>query len=156
MNVSVTENDLLLSLGKRLRAERKKRKVSAQAMAESIQVSRLTLERMEKGRPTVAVGVFIKALSALGLTCQVASTFEASVDRAKADLVVPAQIRLQDYPELKLLAWHAKGAEHLKPGEVFEIYDRNMRHLNAANLSQKEKNLIKALYLAFEGILKNV
>lgn len=155
MNFTYQESRQLKSLGRHLYEERKKRKVSAQALAESIQVSRLTLYRLEKGEPTVAIGVFIKVMGALGLICHMTSASKPNLPE-DSSLLIPARIPLADYPELRNLAWHAQGIAFLKPLEAFEIYDRNRRHLDSANLSDNEKKLIEALNLAFEGRLENV
>ncbi|MCP5463880.1 MAG: helix-turn-helix domain-containing protein [Deltaproteobacteria bacterium] len=152
MKFSKSEQELLQELCLCIQKERKERKVSAQALAESIQVSRLTVHRLEQGKPSVSVGVFIKALSALDLTCRVQDKKEGFESPSQSDaLVIPAQIPLKDYPELRTLAWHVQGSQFLKPMQAFQIYDRNQRHLDKVNLEEKESRLIEALYLAFEG-----
>lgn len=60
---------------------------------------------------------------------------------------IPARIRLDRYPQLRALAWHVQGADTLSPVEAFAIYERNARHLDEAQLSPSERDLIEALRL---------
>jgi hypothetical protein len=62
---------------------------------------------------------------------------------------IPVRIRLQDYPELKRLAWHIHGVDELTPAEALGIYDRNKRHMNTAALTPAEHELIDGLHLVF-------
>lgn len=59
--------------------------------------------------------------------------------------ILPLEIKLSEYPQLKQLAWHIHGLDTLTPIEAFGIYDRNWRHLDETNLTPKEKFLIDAL-----------
>jgi hypothetical protein len=59
--------------------------------------------------------------------------------------VIPSEIKLTEYPQLKQLAWHIHGLDALTPIEAFGIYDRNWRHLDATRLTPLEKSLIDAL-----------
>lgn len=154
MKLTIWETEQLKSIGQQLYKERKECKVSAQALAESIQVSRLTLHRLEKGEPTVAIGIFFKVMGALGSSCHMTRASKSNTS-TESFLSIPARIQLSDYPELRNLTWHVRGISFLKPGEAFEIYESNQRHLASANLNEKEQNLIKALRLAFEGTIQN-
>lgn len=55
------------ALGERLRLARKRRGITGVLMAERVGVSRDTLNRLEKGDPTIALGTYVRALRVLGL-----------------------------------------------------------------------------------------
>ena len=55
------------ALGERLRLARVRRSLSAVVFAERMGVSRMTLSRLEKGDPNVALGTYLRALRILGL-----------------------------------------------------------------------------------------
>jgi transcriptional regulator with XRE-family HTH domain len=57
----------LARLGERLRLHRKQQGISAIATAEAAGMSRVTLHRIERGEPSVTVGAWFAAASALGL-----------------------------------------------------------------------------------------
>jgi transcriptional regulator with XRE-family HTH domain len=56
----------LATLGEHLRVARKRRHDSLAAFAERMQVSVPTLQKMEKGDPTVSMGVYASALWLVG------------------------------------------------------------------------------------------
>lgn len=55
------------ALGERLRTARLRRRMSASEMAERADISRVTLQRLERGDPSVGMAVFLRVLSVLGL-----------------------------------------------------------------------------------------
>jgi transcriptional regulator with XRE-family HTH domain len=55
------------ALGERLRAARLRRRLSTIVFAQRTGVSRDTLNRLEKGDPTIALGTYARALRVLGL-----------------------------------------------------------------------------------------
>jgi transcriptional regulator with XRE-family HTH domain len=57
----------LASLGLRLRAARLRRGLGTLLFAERMHVSRDTLNRLEKGDPSIAIGTYLRALRVLGL-----------------------------------------------------------------------------------------
>jgi hypothetical protein len=61
--------------------------------------------------------------------------------------LIPARIRLADYPELKQLAWQVHGTDELTPVEALSIYERNWRHVDVQNLEPRERDLVDALRL---------
>lgn len=54
-------------LGERLRLARIRRSLSTVVFAERMGVSRMTLSRLEKGDPNIALGTYLRALRILGL-----------------------------------------------------------------------------------------
>jgi len=57
----------MTALGQRLREARLRRGISTLLFAERMNVSRDTLNRLEKGDPTIAMGTYVRALRVLGL-----------------------------------------------------------------------------------------
>lgn len=55
------------ALGQRMKAARLRREMSTVLFAERVGISRDTLNRLEKGDPTIALGTYLRALRVLGL-----------------------------------------------------------------------------------------
>lgn len=138
--VSPSAQDILVRLGSRLRAARKQQGVSSVSAAEAAGISRMTLHRIERGEPTVAIGAWAAAAGALGLFLDV----QGATARPASE-PLPARIRLDEYPELKKLAWQLQGVEEVTPREALELYERNWRHVDVASLSAKERDLVEQL-----------
>ena len=134
------EQARLADLGARLRAARKRQRVSAVAAAQAAGISRVTLHRIERGEPTVAIGAWAAAADALGLSLDLVDRNAAAEPRA-----LPKKIRLRDYPQLKRLAWQLQGVDEVTPTEALGLYERNWRHVDRAQLSEREAELIDAL-----------
>lgn len=58
---------LLKELGENIRLARLRRKLSAEQVAERVNVARSTLWLVEKGSPSVAIGTYLQVLFVLGL-----------------------------------------------------------------------------------------
>jgi transcriptional regulator with XRE-family HTH domain len=70
----------LLALGTHLRLARKRRRESLAAFAERMQVSVPTLQKMEKGDPTVSIGVYASALWLIGRVQFLAAIADPATD----------------------------------------------------------------------------
>ena len=57
----------LETMGEQIKLARKRRKLSLAELAERAQCSVLTLMRVEKGEPTVSIGIYARVLYGLGL-----------------------------------------------------------------------------------------
>lgn len=134
------DQERLAQLGERIRVARRHQRVPAVAAAQAAGISRVTLHRIERGEPTVAVGAWVAVAGALGLAFDLLDPSAA----AKADKM-PQRIRLGDYPELKKLAWQLQGVEEISPNEALDLYERNWRHVDRAALTQEEASLIDTL-----------
>jgi transcriptional regulator with XRE-family HTH domain len=147
----------LLALGQQLRARRKALRVSSTAAAEAAGMSRVTLHRIEKGEPSVAGGAWAQAMAALGMVLQAHNVEEnptngaSNGNPAKMAEWIPARVRLQNYPQLKALAWQVHGTDTLSPAEAWGIYERNARHLDMAAMSPAELALLQALRTGLGG-----
>lgn len=143
-NVPTATSARLVELGERIRARRKALKVSAKAAAESAWMSRVTLHRIERGEASVTIGSYLNALEALGLELDVKAPKEREQPNAYPTGWIPTRIVLNEYPELKRLAWQVH-TDTLTPEEALSIYMRNERHLNEDKLSPRERELLHAL-----------
>ena len=130
----------LALLGERIRTARKRQRVTAVAAAEAAGISRVTLHRIERGEPTVAIGAWVAVATALGLAFDFLDA-KAAAGTAK----LPKKIRLREFPQLKQLAWQLQGVDDVTPQDALDLYERNWRHLDRAALSDHEAALIEAL-----------
>lgn len=126
-------------LGERLRTHRKAMRIAAESVARAANMSRQTLNRIERGEPSVTMGAYLNALRALGLELRVVDTTNAAPAGEGA-----ATVPLADYPQLQRLAWHRRG-EALTEEEAFALYERNWRHLDRPSLGAAERDFIARL-----------
>ena len=152
MSANDNQNPLvdLRNLGANIRARRKSLRVSSTAAAESAGVSRVTLHRIERGEPTVAIGAWARVLDALGMSLHIKLPNPSINEVPQCPHGwIPAMIPIADYPELKSLAWHVQGERMLRPKEAFDIYQRNQRHIQTGHMQASERDLVQALRVAF-------
>jgi hypothetical protein len=71
------------------------------------------------------MGAYASVMLALGLNLAIGTR----VDETHAGFI-PVRIHLDDYPQLKKLAWQIKADTDLTPTEALGIYERNWRHLD--------------------------
>lgn len=136
----------LAAIGEAVRARRKALRISAVAAAEAAGISRVTLHRIEKGEPSVTAGAYMAALASLALDVRLLPRETVQEPQAPARKGwIPARVRLDEYPQLRELAWQVHGASELTPREALDIYERNWRHIDAGQLSEEEKDLVDAL-----------
>ena len=142
----------LSQLGQKIRVRRKALRVSATAAAQAAGISRVSLYRIENGMPSVTMGAYLSAADALGLKMDLLlpenTDLGDQVHTASKGLI-PARIRLDDYQQLKRLAWQVHGTDVVSPKAALGIYNRNWRHLDEQELDPREKDLIEALRVAF-------
>ncbi|MBK7719140.1 MAG: helix-turn-helix domain-containing protein [Simplicispira sp.] len=140
----------LQALGAQIRSQRKALRLSATVTAEAAGLSRVTLHRIEKGEPSVAMGAWCSTLAALGMALQARSGVDASGAAPAPDRTgwIPARVALANYPQLRALAWQVHGTDTLTPVEALGIYERNARHLDLQAMSADEQALLQALQLA--------
>ncbi len=89
----LTVRRTLAKLGDDIFDARKRRKLSAQVIAERAQTSRNTLKRVEEGDPAVSMGIYASVLNALGLLEGVADLADPVRDRLGIELSSPAMTR---------------------------------------------------------------
>jgi transcriptional regulator with XRE-family HTH domain len=138
------------ALGERIRERRKQLKLSATAAAEAADMSRVTWHRLERGEPSVTIGAYLNALAVLGLELLV---FDPTAAGPAADPAVdlPERIRLDDYPQLRALAWQTGAATEVTPFEALSLYERNWRHVDHGAMTPDERDLIRRLTAVLGG-----
>jgi transcriptional regulator with XRE-family HTH domain len=139
----------LATLGRRLRARREGLGVSAVAAAESAGLSRVTLHRIERGEPSVAMGAYMSVIAALGLDLDLREKTVGPASEAAAKL--PAKIHLAEYPELRRIAWQRRRVDTLTPNEALALYERNWRHVDRKAMRARERELVQLLVEALGG-----
>lgn len=76
----------LVKLGADITVARKKRRISTVSMAERAFISRATLYKVEKGDPTVSMGIYATVLAILGLAGGLAEVADRINDSLGLDL----------------------------------------------------------------------
>jgi transcriptional regulator with XRE-family HTH domain len=132
----------LAALGARLRQRRKALKVNAVAAAEAAGMSRVTWHRIERGEPSVTMGAYLSAVSALGLELTLRDPAGPAPSAAPP---LPQSIRLADYPELRRVAWQMSDDTTLTPQAALDLYERNWRHVDPQALGERERALVQQL-----------
>ena len=92
--INVVNN--LAKLGRDIRSARIKRRIKTATMAERAYISRPTLCKVEKGDPSVSMGVYANVLYALGVVDHIGKLVDARVDEVGLELVekaLPNRIR---------------------------------------------------------------
>lgn len=135
-------------LGQAVRTQRKRLRISATAAAEAAGMSRVTLYRIEKGEPSVAMGAYLSAVGAVGLELELRERAAKRSARRPQPRLPPA-IALADYPQLKRLAWQLRGETKIAPKEALDVYERNWRHIDFDAIDLAERQLIDALLARF-------
>ena len=138
--IAPADQKRLALLGDRIRTARKRQRVTLVAAAQAAGISRVTLHRIERGDPTVAVGAWVAVATALGLSLDL-----LDAKAVAGATTVPKTIRLRDFPQLRKLAWQLHGVDEVSPQEALDLYERNWRHLDRTSLSDREAALIDAL-----------
>ncbi len=91
----LTEEALLL-LGKQIRLARKRRRMSERDLAARIGIARSTLQLIEKGSPSVAIGLVLEAavLTGVDLFVSDATTLAPQLERTEDKLaLMPGSVR---------------------------------------------------------------
>lgn len=85
---------LLAQVGANLRHARLRRRHSAEIVAKRSGITRKTLQRVEQGDPAVAIGIYARALQALGLADDLAALArDDELGRKLQDLSLPTRKR---------------------------------------------------------------
>ncbi len=76
----------LLKLGGDIRAARLRRRITTSLMAERAFISRTTLQKVERGDPTVSLGVYATVLFILGISDRIATLADPGTDALGLEL----------------------------------------------------------------------
>ena len=143
--ISIELAAVLATAGMRLRIHRKQLGVSAVTAAEAAGISRVTLHRIERGEPSVAMGSYVSAAAAVGLELRFVDPKAEPPTGTEPSAALPSSIHVADYPQLARLAWQLPETADITPREALELYERNWRHVDRSALSASEQELLEAL-----------
>lgn len=96
----------------------------------------------------MAMEAYISVISALGLQLKLIDPKEEN--NQKPDSSLPKKIRLENYKQLKKIAWQMDPKIELTPEEVLNLYERNWRHVNVDKMDAKEKRFLQHLLKTFK------
>ena len=87
-----------MKLGTDIRDARRRRRIPTAVMAERALISRMTLNKVEKGNPGVSLGIYATVLFVLGMTDRLAELADARHDAVGLSLEeerLPQRIRIR-------------------------------------------------------------
>lgn len=76
----------LRKLGQDIRDARRRRRIPVEVMAERASISRMTLNKIEKGDPGVSMGLYATVLFVLGLADRIGALADVSTDTVGLEL----------------------------------------------------------------------
>ncbi len=101
----------LRKLGQDIRDARRRRRIPAAILADRASLSRMTLNRIEKGDAAVSIGNYATVLFALGLAERLAALADAAQD------TVGRELEEEHLPERIRLSRARKAQKHPKTGD---------------------------------------
>jgi transcriptional regulator with XRE-family HTH domain len=119
----------LRDLGQLLRTARTHMGLTQAAVARAAGVGRQKLIEVEQGRPSVAMGTYAAVMRALNL-----------IPTAGEPMVV-----IDDFPQLKRLAWNRPGKRTIAEPDALALYERNWDLVDRDAMSDKERRLLDDL-----------
>jgi transcriptional regulator with XRE-family HTH domain len=149
-SIDVTQRATLAALGSRVRARRKQLRVSATSAAEAAGISRVTLHRIERGEPSVTIGAYLNAMSAIGLELRAAESEPHRADTT-SDAAAPERIRITDYPQLRRITWQLSEFTEVTLEEALNLYERNWRHVDHTAMDERERDFVQHLVDTYGG-----
>lgn len=118
-------------------------------VAQSARLSRITVNRIEEGRPTVAMAAYAEAAYVLGLRIgEVTAEASAGANAEAAGNEGRRTVDLSHYPQLRNLAWSLTkrpGSSVLTAQEALNLYERNWRHVDQSAMTPAERALVAEL-----------
>lgn len=129
MTLPCTPADAVRELGSVLRAERVRLGLTQAAVAGRAGIPRQKLIQVEQGRAGVAIAAYAAVMDALDL----------------APAVRMAEVRLDDYPQLRRLAWNRPGANAIPERDALALYERHWDLVDAELMEPHERRLLDRL-----------
>lgn len=91
----------LRKLGADIRDARRRRRITAEVLAQRVMTSHVTLAKVERGDPSVSIGIYATALFVLGLVDRLGALADASTDEVGLALDeerLPQRVRRRGTP----------------------------------------------------------
>ena len=129
---------LTRELGDILRAERRRRGLTQAELARRAGIGRQKLIQVEQGKPGVALAAYAAAMKALDVV----------------PALRPAEVCIEEYPQLKRLTWNRPGAKSLTERDALALYERHWDAIDADHMTPHERALLQRLVDKYgQGIL---
>lgn len=156
--ISPLERQVLLQLGDRLRALRKALRLGTVEMAEKSGISRMTLSAIEAGSPSPSMGNYLRVMSVLGVSGELAmlasdtlrpapagtAAARSKHERPDVTIKIQAKSRLHEAQDLQSLALHEAAASKVeKHPEVLQKVVRTLKAWCEANPDSRSMSLWK-------------
>jgi len=138
---SVLDRQLLLQLGGRLKRVRRQKGLSSAALAELVGISRTTLASIESGDPSPSMGNYLRVMSALGISADLALLASDALQ------IVPGvedRSRKRPAPAVSVLI-KAEGSHNAQDLQSL------MLHKEAVKLMRSDPKLIDQAFETLEG-----
>ncbi|MBC7700230.1 helix-turn-helix domain-containing protein [Aquabacterium sp.] len=134
-------------IGAAFKARRKALKVSPTRAAQAAAISRVTLHRVERGDTSVNVGAYLRVADALGLALNstLAGGDQSNGSPTDREAALPWLIPIDQYPQLKLIAWSLPDLQEIDPPLALGLYERNWRYVDQAAMTPQEQDLVNRL-----------
>lgn len=125
---AVLERQLLLQFGDRLRRLRKARKLGTVQMAQQLGISRTTLAAVEAGDPGPSLGTYLRVMSALGISGELALLAGDALQAAPAESAAARSRRARPVVQVSVTADSARhDAQDLQSLALHEEAVRRVR-----------------------------
>ncbi len=101
VNLPIPVRRALIKLGTDIRDARRRRRIPTTVMAQRAMISRMTLNKIEKGEPSVGLGMYATVLFVLGMTDRLADLADPKHDAiglSLEDELLPQRIRKPKKP----------------------------------------------------------
>jgi transcriptional regulator with XRE-family HTH domain len=129
MTKALTSTQYTQQFGEALRTERKRQGLTQAQLALRAGLGRQKLIQLEQGKAGVALAAYAAALKALDL----------------ALTIKPAEVRLDEYPQLKRLIWNRPGAVALAERDALALYERHWDLVDTEQMTAHEHALVRRL-----------
>ena len=100
-NLPIPVRRALIKLGADIRDARRRRRIPTTVMAQRAMISRMTLNKIEKGEPSVGLGMYATVLFVLGMTDRLSDLADPKYDATGLRLegeLLPQRIRQRKKP----------------------------------------------------------
>lgn len=139
-NTSVLDRQLLLQLGLRLKGLRKQRGLSSVTLAQQVGISRTTLGAVESGDPAPSIGTYLRVMSALGISSDLALL---ATDTLQVAGTVPRKTPKRPLPAVSVQIQPATTSHDVQDLQSLMLHKEAVRllHQNPALVQQAMETL---------------
>ena len=151
-------SQILQQLSTMIAMRRRQRHLKQADLATAAMVSLKTVTNIETSIDKHDIGIqkVLRILRELDIAIELKAVKPNTCVTVQVNSTVSPTIPIEDFPQLKLLTWNRSHDGMLNEVEAFELYERNWRHIDEANLINKEQNLIERLTRQYGNGVMNV